>query len=50
MIVPSLEPLDECFDVPREVCSQTRGEARSVLKPLVKKDCHDAPVLLSVLP
>lgn len=50
VIVPSLEPLEECFDVPREVCSQKRGEARSVLKPLVKKDCIDAPVLLSVLP
>ena len=50
VIVPSLEPLEECFDVPREVCSQKRGGARSVLKPLVKKDCIDAPVLLSVLP
>ena len=50
MLVPRLEPSMECVDVPREVCRQSLGEARSILKPLVKRDCHNAPVLLSVLP
>ena len=39
-LVPKLEPSKECVDVPKEVCSRSRGNPRKVKKPTVKKWCY----------
>ena len=39
-LVPRLEPTEECVDVPKEVCSRSRANPRSVPKPVVKKWCY----------
>jgi len=49
-IVPSLEPVKECLDVPREVCSEVKSKPKKILKPQIKKDCHKPQLLLSVIP
>jgi len=49
-IVPSLEPVEECLDVPREVCSEVKSKPKKILKPQIKKDCHKPQLLLSVIP
>lgn len=39
-LVPSLKPAEECVDVPKEVCSRSRKNPRTVQKPVVKKWCY----------
>ncbi|XP_040576402.1 uncharacterized protein [Lepeophtheirus salmonis] len=39
-LVPSLKPVEECVDVPKEVCSRSRKNPRKVQKPVVKKWCY----------
>ena len=39
-LVPQLEPVEECVDVPKEVCSRAKIKARKVKKPVVKKWCY----------
>lgn len=39
-LVPQLEPVEECVDVPKEVCSRAKMKARKVKKPVVKKWCY----------
>jgi hypothetical protein len=36
-LVPKLTPVEECVDVPKEVCQKTKGNPRTVLKPVTKK-------------
>ena len=39
-LVPKLTPVEECVDVPKEVCHRTKGNPRTVLKPVTKKWCY----------
>ena len=39
-LVPKLEPVEECVDVPKEVCTRSRTNPRKVKKPVVKKWCY----------
>jgi len=39
-LVPLLKPQQECVDIPKEVCSRSRGNPRKVSKPVVKKWCY----------
>jgi len=39
-LVPLLKPQQECVDIPKEVCSRSRGNPRPVKKPVVKKWCY----------
>jgi len=39
-LVPKLVPVEECVDVPKEVCNTVRGPPRTVLKPVTKKWCY----------
>jgi len=39
-LVPKLTPIEECVDVPKEVCQKTKGNPRTVIKPVTKKWCY----------
>ena len=39
-LVPRLEPVEECVDVPKEVCVRAKSNPRKVSKPVVKKWCY----------
>merc|ERR1712055_952456 len=39
-LVPKLEAVEECVDVPKEVCTRSRTNPRKVKKPVVKKWCY----------
>jgi len=39
-LVPKLTPVEECVDVPKEVCQKSKGNPRTVLKPVTKKWCY----------
>merc|ERR1711936_296048 len=39
-LVPLLKPVEECVDIPKEVCSRSRGNPRPVKKPVVKRWCY----------
>ena len=39
-LVPKLTPVEECVDVPKEVCHKTKGHPRTVLRPVTKKWCY----------
>jgi len=39
-LVPLLKPVEECVDIPKEVCSRSRTNPRKVQKPVVKKWCY----------
>lgn len=39
-LVPKLTPVEECVDVPKEVCQKGKGNPRKVLKPITKKWCY----------
>ena len=39
-LVPQLEPVEECMDVPKEVCTRAKGKGRKVKKPVLKKWCY----------
>jgi len=39
-LVPFLSPQEECVDIPKEVCSRSRQNPRTVQKPVVKKWCY----------
>jgi len=35
-----LKPVEECVDIPKEVCSRSRQNPRKEQKPVVKKWCY----------
>merc|ERR1712179_351749 len=39
-LVPKLEPVEECVDVPKEVCTRSRSNPRKVKKPVIKTWCY----------
>ena len=39
-LVRKLTPVEDCVDVPKEVCQKTKGNPRTVLKPVTKKWCY----------
>ena len=39
-LVPKLTPVEECVDVPKEVCQKSKGNPRVVVKPVTKKWCY----------
>merc|ERR1711971_1234288 len=41
-LVPSLNEVQNCSDVPQEVCSKVRGKPRKVKRPSVKKWCYNS--------
>jgi len=40
-LVPKLSPAEECVDVPKEVCSRSRTNPKTVKKPVIKKWCYN---------
>ena len=36
----SLKPVDNCVDVPKEVCVRMRTNPRKVKRPVIKKWCY----------
>ena len=36
-LVPKLYPVEECLDVPKEICTKVRTNQRKIKKPVVKK-------------
>ena len=38
--VPQLSPVDECVEVPKEVCAKSKMNPRIVRKPALKKVCY----------
>jgi len=39
-LVPKLTPTEECVDVPKEVCSRSRTNPKTIKKPVIKKWCY----------
>jgi hypothetical protein len=39
-LVPNLKPVEECTDVPKEVCSRNKLPPRVIKKPVTKKWCY----------
>jgi len=39
-LVPRLVPREECVDVPKEICTRSKGNPRRVKKPVIKKWCY----------
>jgi len=39
-LVPLLKPVEECVDIPKEVCSRSRTNPRKIQKPVIKKWCY----------
>jgi len=39
-LVPNLRPVQECVDVPKEVCTRSKTNPRKVKKPIIKKWCY----------
>jgi len=39
-LVPRLVPREECVDVPKEVCTRSKGNPHKVKKPVIKKWCY----------
>lgn len=39
-LVPLLKPVENCIDIPKEVCSRSRTNPRKIQKPVVKKWCY----------
>jgi hypothetical protein len=39
--LPSLELVNECVDVPKEVCAVQQVNPREVLRPVIKKFCKN---------
>jgi len=39
-LVPKLTPVEECVDVPKEVCQKSKGNPRTVIKAVTKKWCY----------
>ena len=40
-LVPKLSPVEECSDVPKEICTKGKANPRTVLKPITKKWCYN---------
>merc|ERR1712167_59594 len=39
-LIPKLKPTQECVDVPKEVCTRSRKNPRTIKVPIVKKWCY----------
>jgi len=39
-LVPKLVPVEECADVPKEICARSKTNPRKVKKPVIKKWCY----------
>ncbi len=39
-LVPLLKPVEDCVDIPKEVCVRSRRNPRRIKKPIVKKWCY----------
>ena len=39
-LVPKLTPVEECVDVPKEICQRKKANPRTVLKPVTKTWCY----------
>ena len=39
-LVPKLTPVEECVDVPKEICQRVQGNPRTVARPVKKKWCY----------
>jgi len=39
-LVPKLSPVEECVDVPKEVCTKAKVNPRTIQKPVTKKWCY----------
>ena len=43
-LVPSLTEVEQCTEVPQEVCTTARGRGRKVKHPVLKKWCYQAGI------
>merc|ERR1740137_339588 len=39
-LVPKLVPVEECADVPKEICARSKTNPRKIKKPVIKKWCY----------
>ena len=39
-LVPQLQEVEECVDVPKEICTRSRTNPKKVKKPVIKKWCY----------
>ena len=39
-VVPKLVPVQECIDVPKEICARSKTNPQKIKKPVVKKWCY----------
>ena len=39
-LVPNLKPVEDCIDVPKEICSNQKLPPRTVKKPVTKTWCY----------
>ena len=39
-LVPKLVPVEECSDVPKEICARSKTNPRKIKKPVIKKWCY----------
>jgi len=39
-LVPKLSPVEECVDVPKEICTKAKVNPRTIQKPITKKWCY----------
>lgn len=39
-LVPHLKAVENCIDIPKEVCSRSRTNPRTISKPIIKKWCY----------
>jgi uncharacterized protein YcfJ len=42
-VVPSLEPVTQCIDTPKEICENIQINKRKEMRPVVKKWCGPDP-------
>ena len=39
-LVPKLTPVEECVDVPKEICARSKTNPHKVKRPVIKKWCY----------
>ena len=39
-LVPKLVPVEECVDVPKEICARSKTNPHKVKRPVIKKWCY----------
>ena len=40
-LIPDLQEVEECVDVPKEICTRSRTNPKKVKKPVIKNWCYE---------